>query len=185
MDIEFLAYATDCRVAGYVHLDGERLTDMLNAHPTITVHDALLESLADGHQVWERSIELARDEVFAIEGAGPRGKEGRRIRTRPHRLQIAHGPYLVLGYLHAFPGADPLASLLRRDPMLPLTDATIVTTAGGRVDARDTATIIVNRELAEWIRPSQDEWMAFPDVPILQPTFGTLLPKDLTWHVPA
>ena len=108
------------------------------------------------------------------------GSERGRTVSRSHTGRIS-----VLGYLHAFPGADPLASLLRRDPMLPLTDATIVTTAGGRVDARDTATIIVNRELAEWIRPSQDEWMAFPDVPIVQPTFGALLPKDLTWHVPA
>lgn len=180
MEIEFLAYAGDCRVAGHVELEGERLSDMLNAQETVLVRDVLLESLEDGHRVEMAELLLTRDELFAVEAGGPRGLEGRRIRTLSHRLQIALGPYVVLGTLHAFPGADPLISLLRRGPMLPLTNATIATTIAGKVEVRDASTLIVNRQLADWIRPSADEHLAFPNVPILKPTFGPSLAKDFT-----
>ena len=179
MDIDFFAFAGDCRIAGTLDLEGERLTDMLNAHTSVVLRNVLLESLDDGHVVELPELELERGDLFAVEAGPPRGREGRRIRTRAHRLQVSLGPYVVLGSLHTYPGADPMSSLLRRGPMLPLTNATIVTIIDGRYEARDAETLIVNRELAEWIRPSSDEHLAFPNVPILAPAFGPESARDL------
>jgi hypothetical protein len=178
--IEFVGFAGDCVVTGRVLLFADRLSDMLNHDEEFHVRDVLLDSLDDGHQVEIPEITVARSELFAVIGTGPRGIMERRQRTRPYRMQVSLGPYLVLGQLHTFPGADPLASVLRRSPMVPLTNATIAYTRAGEVCARDAATLVVNRELAEWIRPTRDEAIAFPDVPILEPARGPSLAKDFT-----
>jgi hypothetical protein len=180
VQIEFMAYAGDCRVAGHVELTGERLTDMLNDSPSLRLRDVLLESLEDGRLLELADMELHRDEVFAVEAVGPRGEASRRLRTRSHRMQVSLGPYLVMGQLHTMPGADPMNSILRRDPMVPLTNATIGYTISGQTMMRDVETLIVNRELADWINPAAGEHLAFPDTPILTPAPGDYYAKDLT-----
>lgn len=175
-----MAYAGDCRVAGHLELTGERLTDMLNDEPTVSLRDVLLESLEDGRLLEMAEMELHREELFAVEALGPRGQASRRLRTRPHRMQISLGPYIVLGQLHIFPGADPMNSMLRRGPMVPLTNATVAYSIGGQTIMRDVATLIVNRELADWINPTAQEHLIFPDTPILTPPPGAYMAKDLT-----
>lgn len=179
MDIEFLAYAGDCRVAGYLELTGARLTDMLNAQETLRVHDVLLESLDDGRLLELEDMELQRGELFAVEALGPRGRPERRLRTRPHRMQISLGPYVVMGQLHTMPGADPVGSILRREPMVPLTTATIAYTSAGQTVMRDVPTLVVNRTLADWISPTAREHLAFPDIPIVTPPPGDSFVRDL------
>ena len=70
--------------------------------------------------------------------------------ARAMALQI--GPYTVHGDLHTAAGVDPLIFFRRRRSMVPLTDATIeYATATGPV--REYAgTVVVNRELLDWIR---------------------------------
>lgn len=180
MAIEFVGFSGDCRIFGEIRLDAGRLTDMLNAATSLTVRNALLESLDDGHTVEVEEVTVEREDLFAVVGTGPRGDEHRRVRTRPHRMQLELGPYLVLGQLHAFPGADPLSSVLRRAPMVPLTNATIAFSRAGEIQLVDAATLLVNRELTSWIKPTADEAIAFPDVPIRLPEAGTILAKDFT-----
>lgn len=175
-----MAYAGDCRVAGRLELNQARLTDMLNAQPTLRLCDVLLESLDDGRLLELADMELQRDELFAIEAVGPRGTAEKRIRTRPHRMQLSLGPYIVMGHLHTMPGADPLNSMLRRMPMVPLTSATIGYSVAGQTVMRDVETLVVNRTLADWISPTSREHTFFPNIPIITPAPGEFFAKDLT-----
>jgi hypothetical protein len=101
------------------------------------------------------------------------------VRLEATRMQVSIGPYIILGRLHTRPGLDPMQSVLQREPMIPLTDATIAFTVAGATVVRDVSTIIVNRLLVEWISASADEASLFPDVPIRSP-FALNLTKDMT-----
>jgi len=151
--IEFVGYAGDCRIFGRVPSLGERLTDLLNGGQRVIVRDARLESLDDGHVVCAPLAEVERDELYAVVAHGPRGAAAKRIRTAKRRIRVDLGPYVVLGNLHSPPDADPVGDVLRRDVMVPLTNATIAYARNGRAEAEDVGTIIVNRTLAEWISP--------------------------------
>src|SRR5436190_6219 len=54
-------------------------------------------------------------------------------------------------------GLTPTRSLEMRGPMLPLTDATIAYVVGGILEVRDASTVIVNRDLAAWVRATDGE----------------------------
>ena len=86
---------------------------------------------------------------------------------------------MILGRLHTKPGSDAVADVLKRDPMVPLTNATIAYEAAGAIVARDLPTIIVNRLLVEWISPTTEAASVFPDVPVRSP-FTARLQKDFT-----
>jgi len=80
----------------------------LNAAEQIVLIDAILESLDDGRRLVMARVNLQRDELYAVEAAGPRGDPRRRVHTVHQRLQIQMGPYTVLGQLHTRPGAAAL-----------------------------------------------------------------------------
>ncbi len=180
MDIEFVGFAGDCRIVGRLASSGERLTDRLNAGGELVLAEAQLESLDDGHTIELPELVIEPDELYAAMGTGPRGDVARRIRTRPHRMQLSLGPYLVLGQLHALPGNEALASILRRGPMVPLTDSTLTFTVGRELRRVECATLIVNRTLADWIVPTANEALAFPGVAVVGPGGGPTLAKDFT-----
>ena len=175
--IEFLAFAVDCTVTGKMTMFGERLTDFLNGQERFRVHHLECESLADGHRAAVDSLSLERNDLLAVVGTGPRGNEKQRVTLQTNRLQVSIGPYLILGRLHSKPGADAVASVLTRDPMIPLTHATIAYDVGGEIVARDVPTIIVNRLLVDWITPSTDAETLFPDVPVRSP-FSKKMVRD-------
>jgi hypothetical protein len=178
-EVEFVAYADDCRLFGHLRLSGDRLTDMLNDYEEYILVDVLLESLADGRVLETPEVVVARDDLYAVEATGPRGNGGRRLRTRQHPIGLKLGPYLAQGYFHALPGVDPLAAVRRRAPMLPLTHAWIGYASGGTKRLREATTLVVNRELTDWIVPASDEGeVEFPDVPVAKEQ-GPLL-KDFT-----
>jgi hypothetical protein len=110
---------------------------------------------------------------------GPRGNEKQRVTLQTNRLQVSIGPYLILGRIHTKPGADAVASVMKRDPMIPLTHATIAYEVAGSIVARDLPTIIVNRLLVDWISPTTEAATLFPDVPVRAPFSKTML-KDFT-----
>jgi hypothetical protein len=95
-------------------------------------------------------------------------------------MQLGIGPYVVAGELHAEHGADPLHSVMVRRPMVPLTAATVAFTFAGEVQVVDADTVIVNRELVEWIVPTADEADHFPEVPVRTRFGAALKAKDLT-----
>lgn len=152
MQIDFRAFSADCLIMGKLDLTAPRLTDMLNAEPTLHLTEVVLEALSDGHRLAIPDYTLHRDEIYAVKVTGPRGSKALRIVTVPHRVQAQIGPYNVLGRLNAAPGIDALRTIPDRGVMLPLTDATIAYVVGGILEVRDASTAIINRELASWVR---------------------------------
>jgi hypothetical protein len=178
LPIEFIGFSGDCLIRARLTMFGDRLTDMLNGQLRYTLSRVKLESLGDGHVFEIDSLPIERSDLHAVAATGPRGTEKRRLRLEPHRMQVGLGPYTILGQLHGKPGTDPLAEVLQRDTMLPLTNATIAFTKAGEVVAQDVATLIINRELADWIVPTAGEEEHFPDTPVRSYTLG--FAKDFT-----
>jgi len=177
--IDFLAFAADCTVTGKMTMFGERLTDFLNGQERFRVHHLECESLEDGHRAAVDSMSLERNDLLAVVATGPRGNEKQRVTLQTNRLQVSIGPYLILGRIHTKPGVDAVASVMKRDPMIPLTHATIAYEVAGSIVARDLPTIIVNRLLVDWISPTTEAATLFPDVPVRSPFSKTML-KDFT-----
>jgi hypothetical protein len=159
MQIEFTGFAGDCLISGRFQLHARRLTDQLNTDPLVTLEGVVLDGL-DGQRVAAPTFTIARSELCAVVGRGPRGQRILRIPTDRLRLQAQIGPYVVLGRYHGPLGATSLRSFSERDPMVPLTDATIAYVVGGILEVIDAPTIIVNRELAVWYREANEQ----PDV---------------------
>jgi len=151
-EVDFVAYTSDERLSGRVRLDSARLSDMLNANDEYVLIDALAERLPHGGSLVVSEILLRRNELPLVHAAGPRGSRTLRIPTEPHRIVLRSGRYLVSGRLHSGPGEDPLASLRARRPMVPLTYATIEFRRGMEIVAEPIGTIVVNRELVDWVR---------------------------------
>ena len=155
MQIDFVGYSADCLISGHLNLTAPRLTDQLNEQPTIQLTDVVLEGLADAQRITIASYSLQRDELYAVKVTGPRGSKALRIITVTHRIQAQIGPYNVLGRLNAAPGASPDHSIASRGSMLPLTDATIAYVVGGILEVRDASAVIINRDLASWVRAEE------------------------------
>lgn len=174
MLIEFVGFAADCTITGKLELERERLSDKLNRDAVYAIHDASLQSLADGRIVTVGRLTLDRHDLLAVAAAGPRGPEARRIHTVRHRLQAQLGSYTVLGHLHVMPGAAPLHSVDPRRRMVPLTNATIAYVRAGAVEMHDIEALIVNGERASWVREPGDDRTAGlspGDAPAVQPDF--------------
>lgn len=180
-EVEFAAYAEDCRIFGFLRLDAERLSDALNEHERVDLTDVLVVALDDGHGREEQALTVERDELLAVRAAGPRGNPARRGRTRPHPVTLQTGPYTIHGHFHALPGADPMKLLRLRKPMVPLTEAWIEYVAAGQTHRARVGTIIVNRHLVDWIRPSRDDEVGLPDLPA--ETAPDPHAKDLTGYI--
>ncbi|MEW6226266.1 MAG: hypothetical protein AB1627_16720 [Chloroflexota bacterium] len=155
--VRFVAYTRHHRVFGWVRLRADRLTDLLNAHDSLVLTDVQIEAFEDGEPRSVDRVLLTAAELVAVHASGPRGDAALRRRTRSHAIALQVGHYLVGGHLHAEPGADPLASLRDRPPMIPLTDAWIEYWSGGTRIKQAIGTIIVNRLGADWIRVVSDE----------------------------
>ena len=130
--IEFLGFAADCTIMGKMTMFGERLTDFLNGQERYLVHHVECESLEDGHKAAIDSVSIERSDLLAVVATGPRGNEKQRVSLQTDRLHLSIGPYMVLGRLHTKPGRDAVADVLKRDPMVPLTNATIAYEVGRR-----------------------------------------------------
>ena len=155
VEIEFTGFAGDCIITGRFLLGAKRLTDQLNLARTVTLEDVVLEGL-DGQRVTTPTFTIECSELCAVVGRGPRGPRGLRIATARRRLHAQIGPYVVLGRYHGPLGATSLRDFAERDPMVPLTDATIAYVVGGILEVVDAPTLIVNRELASWYREANE-----------------------------
>lgn len=146
--LTFDAFADGYRVFGWVRLDADRLTDMLNEHTELRLANVLVEHLDEGRTVAADEAVVHRDELIAVRASGPRGNLERWEDTVAHPTLVEAGPYLVGGLLHARPDANPLARVRRREPMIPFTDAWIAYRSGEATVRRRVGTIIVNRHNA-------------------------------------
>jgi hypothetical protein len=151
-EVDFVAYSTSERLSGRIRLDSARLTDMLNTHQEFILVDALAERLPEGGSMVVPEILVRRDELALVRAGGPRGDRNLRVPTKAHRVVLRSGRYVVAGRHHSSNGEDPLAALRRRDPMFPLTDAVILFRVGANVVEEPGGTIVVNRDLVDWVR---------------------------------
>jgi hypothetical protein len=181
-EIEFIAYAEDCLLAGRIRLDSARLSDLLNAHDEFELVDVRVESLTGDRAVEVRDVVVARDELLVVHAVGPRGEREQRIRTRQHPLALGLGPYEVRGYLHALPGVDPISSFRHRKVMVPLTDATIQYEAATGTERRTASVVVVNRHQVDWVVEAHDDHIEMPDIAVVRPDRGVLA-KDFTGSI--
>ena len=89
--------------------------------------------------------------------AGPQGVELLRQPTQTHPVAVQAGNYLIGGYLHAPRGPIRSSAPLERPPMIPLTDAWIEYWADGERQHQSIGTIVVNRDLTDWIRTVSEQ----------------------------
>lgn len=173
--VDFLGFAGDCTITAKTTMFGDRLTDFLNGQERFRLSKVVFEALEDGHLVAVDSVSVERNDLLVVVATGPRGADGQRLDLGKARMELQVGPYLVLGQLHVPAGVDPLNNIRFRDPMVPLTNATIAYTIAGAVTARDVGTVIVNRAMVDWVAPAADEASVFPDAelrtPFAPPTF--------------
>jgi hypothetical protein len=165
-DTLLIAYANDCLFQGRMEVPEGRLSDFLNSTGSFVMRDAAMQAHEDGRVVRIDRLIIGRDEIFAIEASGTRGQPQRRIRTLQSRMEFVLGPYRVLGQLHTPPGADPLAALARRKPMVPVTASTIGYNVGAETRLRDVETLLVNRERIDRVSPQVVD-IAFMNMPEL------------------
>jgi len=181
IEIELAAYAEDCRIFGFVDLDTDRLTDYLDAHEQLELRDVLVVALEDGRASEAKTLMVERHELLAVRGSGPRGNANRRGRTRPYPMTLQTGPYTIHGHLHGLPGADPLNALRLRRTMVPFTESWIEYLADSEAHRARVGTIIVNREVIDWIRVSTGDEIRLPDLSV--ETKPDPHAKDLTGYI--
>ncbi len=151
--IRFVAYGREHRVFGWVRLEANRLTDLLNRCEELHLEDV---EIADHGESSTRSADelvISRRDLIAVHASGPAGDETLRLPTRLYPIALQSGDYLIGGHLHVVSEEEPMASLQQRPAMIPLTQAWIEHWSGGERRHRSTGTIIVNRDLADWVRP--------------------------------
>jgi hypothetical protein len=176
--VELTVYAGDSVAFGRLALSADRVTDLMNERTEFEFVDTFLQSLDDSHGLQVRTVVVARDEIFAVAVGGPRGDPARRRRTRAIAVALRVGRYDVSGNIHVVPGTDPVMGFGRRRMMVPLTEATIeFDSPDGRQHSRS-GTILVNRDLTDWIGPATRSDVRPPElVPELR---GRGLAKDFT-----
>jgi hypothetical protein len=150
--IRFAAFGPHERLFGWVRLDADRVTDMLNAHDELSLVNVELEHLPNGLIGVIDEIVIHRTNLVAVHARGPRGNVEQRRTTRTHPVAIKAGNYLIGGYLHVPPGTNPTAMVYERPPMIPLTDALIEYWVHGKRQHQSAGTLVVNRDATDWIR---------------------------------
>jgi hypothetical protein len=164
-ELDFVAYAEDCKLSGRTVMDGGRLSDMLNDHDEYALMGVTVERFEDGTPIQVDELVVRRDELYLVHASDSRGAAARRHHTTPLYVAIKTGPYEVRGYFHALPGADPVEAIRRRKAMVPLTDAQVAYIHGGKLEEVRFDTLIVNREQADWTTPMEPSQLEFPSGP--------------------
>ena len=156
--LRFEAFLAAERLFGWIRLEANRLTDLLNAHDALHLRNATFESLVDGSTRREDELVVPRSRLLAVSVTGPRGDPALRRWTHSHPVAVQLGDFLMGGYAHATPGDDALASMLARPPMVPLTDAWLQHWRSGERRRTWVGTMVFNRDLTDSIRlVSEDE----------------------------
>jgi hypothetical protein len=161
-EVAFVAYGEDCILSGRTILDADRLSDMLNANDEYALAGVTVERLRDGSPLQVDEVVVPRDELCLVHATGPRGNAERRRHTLPRYVAMKVGPYEVRGFIHGLPGADPIVSLRRRKPMIPLTDVRIDYAVNGERREDHVDSVILNRERVEWIEVVEPDRAAVP-----------------------
>ncbi len=157
--IDFVAYTHDGLLTGSLRLDADRLTDLLNGSDEVDLVEVRCLGF-DGRIVEADHAVVNRADLIAVKASHPRGNPAFRYRTRQVPIAAGAGFFVMHGYIHGRPGADPLIHLGRRAPMVPLTDATIGYETAGRWQRDEASTLIINRDAADWLRAANEDEVA-------------------------
>ena len=177
--VELTLYTGDSLAFGYLPLAAGRVTDLMNEHEAFELVDTHVESLEDRHGYTLRTISVARDEIYVVAVAGPRGDPNRRMRTRPIPVELEAGPYCVRGNIHVVPGSDPVLSFRNRRAMVPLTEATIEWDSPAGQKVARWGTVLVNRLLTDWLAPASRD-VRPPELRLVVVFDGSGIAKDFT-----
>jgi hypothetical protein len=156
MRVQFTAFADDSIIRGELLLEGDRLSDFIPQDGPFVIERVTVEALDDARTLQVESASIARDDLVAIAGSGPRGNKARRVRTRPHPARAQAGPYEIVGYVHAPPSAHPFSGVMRRR-VLPVTSAVIRYRIGGRRVEQVHDALLLNPTKIDWLKPATDE----------------------------
>jgi hypothetical protein len=121
--VSFEAFLGAQRLFGWVRLEADRLTDLLNAHEVLRLVNVHVEEHHDGSIVAADETLIPRSELVAVVATGPRGDPARRVTTGTHVVTLDAGAYRIVGRLHVPPGVDPMERWSAGEPMIPLTEA--------------------------------------------------------------
>jgi hypothetical protein len=157
--IDFVAYGRETLLAGSLRFDADRLSDLLNRTDELELINAMAIGLDGGTAEADRVV-VPRSELLAVKAGAPRGRATRRVPTRKVAMGAATGPYAIHGYMHTRPGADPMIHLGRRQPMVPLTDATIAYETAHGFRREGARTLIINRDVADWFQLAREDELA-------------------------
>jgi hypothetical protein len=152
MAIQVKGFTNDCLIWGHMDTGGRPLARLLNHLDRIELRDVTLESLDSAQRVRVPAYSLGRDELCALTFSEPRPRSIRRPIRSLHRLQAQIGPYHVLGRVDAAPGDEPLWRYRAGGAMVAFADATIAYIVGGVLELRDAQSVVVNRDLVNWVR---------------------------------
>jgi hypothetical protein len=111
-----------------------RVTDALASSAEILFHDVELQALDDGRFLAADSACRRLGRAMRCRGGRPSGRPVPSVRTIEQTLSAEIGPYRITAEVHTMPTADLLTSIIRRGPILAMTDALIeVRLAGERI----------------------------------------------------
>ena len=177
--VGFDAFLPDRRIFGWIRLEADRLTDILNAHAELVLVNVQLERLADGRVEWEEELRLDRDSLLAVRAGGPRGDPARRQPTSLHPLVVQSGPYLIGGHLHARLGVRPVDDIERRPQLVPLSTGWLEHWVEGHRHRQWAGTILFNRALVDAIEVVREDDLEFGVMshPIRPATAGITEPE--------
>jgi hypothetical protein len=176
-EVEFVAYAADCAISGFIRLEVNRLSDLLNGSEEFELRNVLVDDFSGTPPAGVSEVLVKREELLVVHATGPRGNPALRRPTRQHPVIAVIGPYQVSGYVHAMPGAPVLASLQRRGHIVPLSDASIDYVVGGSRQRRRVETLLINRDHIDSIVEAHEDDVRVLDLPV---DYSGRLVKDFT-----
>jgi hypothetical protein len=142
--VRFEAFLSAQRLFGWVRLDADRLTDLLNAHDLVRLTNVLIEEHRDGKVVSADETVIPRSEIVAVIASGPRGDPRRQVETHARAVVIDSGMYRFGGLVHAPIGVVTEQRMCDGGPMVPLTQAWLEYRVGARYRREPVDTVVVN-----------------------------------------
>src|SRR5512142_2025044 len=87
----FVAFEDGHRLSGWVRLEADRLTDLLNNCDELHLEEVEITELESGAVSFSDEVVVPRAQLIAVHASGPRGDETQRRPTSTHPLAMQAG----------------------------------------------------------------------------------------------
>ena len=158
--VGFDAFLLDHRLYGWIRLEADRLTDILNEHAELILVNVQLERFADGRLEWLEQMRVDRDNLLAVRAGGPRGDPAPRqpaASTRSSSSQARTSSAAIC--MRASASAPSKRSKAAADG--PLSTGWLEHWVAGQRHRQWAGTIIFNQALVDAIKLVGDEDLEF------------------------